>query len=77
MGEVVPKSTSANVQLGQPEGPGILHSQPPFFSTGVSPWVLFPLEVKPKPASMEDKGAIGSFQGLDRVDREQRTACNP
>lgn len=39
--------------------------------------MLFPLEVKPKPASIEDKDAIGSFQGLDGIDREQRTACNP
>lgn len=32
------------------------------------------LDVKPKAASMEDRDAISSFQGLDAVDREQRIA---
>lgn len=36
--------------------------------------MLLPLEVKPKPATLDGKGAISSFQGLDAVDREQRIA---
>lgn len=57
--------------MEQQEGLRILH----FLHR--SPWLLFPLEIKPKPESTKDKGSISSFHGVVGVDREQRIACSP
>lgn len=73
MEEMVHKSSSTSVQLEQQEGSRILHTKPPFSSTGV-PGCFFPLKLNRSQQVWKTKGAISSFQGLVTVNRKQRPA---